>query len=243
MRPSSRLSTTRSANSASCSTVVALAARHRGAGQREHGDLDIDVGPNLPGLDAAAQHGPDHVPPWLDQRLRVPRHQPRVLLPLAEQQRVLPGPPRVGRVLRHHGDEGDQVIAGGPAAGVGQRALQRAQRGQEEVLLVVPAPVDRGLADAGPGGDLLDAQAVGALLSEQLQGGLDDRLLGALAARAAGSAPRGGPVIRARLRVDAVVARIRAAFAERPELILVARRLRGEVDGGRIHHSLSFHAG
>jgi alkanesulfonate monooxygenase SsuD/methylene tetrahydromethanopterin reductase-like flavin-dependent oxidoreductase (luciferase family) len=165
-----------------------LLVRHDGSGQREHGDLDVGLGPQLTGLDAAADDRPHGVAAGLDHGLLVPGHQPRVLVSLAEQQRIASRLPRVGLVRAHHLDHGEQVVANAHAGRLGERRLQRAERGEQQLFLVRPAAVDGRLADPGPGGDGLDAYPVEALLGEQVERGLDDRALGLLATRPAGPA-------------------------------------------------------
>ena len=59
------------------------------------------------------------------------------------------------------------------------------QERQGERLLGVPAPIDGGLADAGAGGDVLEAQPREALLDEELASCLEDRPADPLAARSA----------------------------------------------------------
>ena len=59
----------------------------------------------------------------------------------------------------------------------------RVERVEREQLLGVPPAVDRGLADAGPLGDGVHAGCAKAALPEQLERGLQDRLLPRLAAR------------------------------------------------------------
>src|SRR6185437_2079174 len=82
-------------------SVRGLLLGQDGAGQGEQRDLDVGVGAQLAGGDAAADDGPDGVVPRPDHRLLVPRHQPRVLLPLAEEQRVAARLARVGAVRAH----------------------------------------------------------------------------------------------------------------------------------------------
>jgi len=62
------------------------------------------------GLAARLHHG-----------LEVPGHQPRVLVPLAEQQRVPARLARVGLVRAHHLDHGEQVVANRDARELGER--------------------------------------------------------------------------------------------------------------------------
>jgi 5,10-methylenetetrahydromethanopterin reductase len=101
-----------------------LLVRHDGAGQREHGDLDVGAGPQLAGLDAAADDRPHGVAAGLDHGLLVPGHQPRVLVPLAEQQRVPARLARVGLVRAHHLDHREQVIPYANTRRLGERRLQ-----------------------------------------------------------------------------------------------------------------------
>src|SRR5262249_4312140 len=61
------------------------------------------------------------------------------------------------------------------------------ERGEQQILLARPAPVDRGLADARPGRHLLDAQPCRPRLGELIERGVDDRTVGLLAARAPGT--------------------------------------------------------
>ena len=59
-----------------------------------------------------------------------------------------------------------------------------------EGLLGWPAPVDRALADARPGGHVLEAQPGEALLDEQIARRIEDRLVGAsLRGRPGGRVP------------------------------------------------------
>ena len=73
--------------------------------------LDVDVAAQFAGLDAAAQHIPEHLTAWLDDGLGEPLQQPRVLDALAVQQRGGADPPRVGEVVAHDPQQGYQVIA------------------------------------------------------------------------------------------------------------------------------------
>src|ERR1700733_12731162 len=189
---------------------IVLAARQDGAGEQEHRDLDIDAWPELAGLDAAAQHGADQFAPGLNDFFLVPGDEPGVPLPRAVQQRVLLREARVVGVGGDHGEQDDEVLADRLAARLGQRVLHRGERGDEQVLLAGPAAVERRLADPGPSRDVLAAHAVDAALAERLDGRLDDRLLGPLAARPPRAArgvrafrrARGGPAWSARARGD-----------------------------------------
>jgi hypothetical protein len=170
---------------------------HR-AGEREHRDLDIEAGPELAAGDAAAEHRPHRLPARLHHALLVQGDQPRVALALGVQQRVVLGVARVAGIGRHHLEHRDQVIADGLALRLGQRPLERGERRDQQVFLARPAPVERGLADPGPGGDVLAAHAVDAALADGLDGRLEQRLLGLLAAgapRAAGGRSGGGHVV------------------------------------------------
>ena len=73
--------------------------------------LDVDIGAQFTCLDAAAEYVPEHVTPWLDDRLGEPFHQPRVLDALTLQQRGRANVPRVGEVITHDAQQRDQVIA------------------------------------------------------------------------------------------------------------------------------------
>ena len=65
--------------------------------------------------------------------------------------------------------------------------LQRGQRVDDQRFLVGPAPVDRGLADAGARRDRLDRDARhAAFLGQQVERGVDDRPVRALTARPPG---------------------------------------------------------
>ena len=110
-----------------------------------------------------------------------------IALPRAVQQRVLLGVAGVVGVGRDHGEQGDQVLAGRLAARLRQRAAHRGERGDQQVLLARPAPVQGRLADAGPGGHVLAAHAVDAALADRLDRGVEDGLLGPLAARPPGT--------------------------------------------------------
>src|SRR6202012_3790989 len=81
----------------------------------------------------------------------------------------------------------DEVGPDGGTGGLRQRPLHRRERGDQQVLLARPAPVEGGLADPGPGGPVLAAHPADAALADRLDGGVDDRLLGLLAARTAGA--------------------------------------------------------
>jgi len=179
-----------------------LAAGHDGAAEQEHRDLDVGVLAEFAGLDAVAQDGAHQVTPRFYHAFLVPGDEPGVALPRAVQQRVLLGVPRVVRVGGDHGEQGDQVLARRFAARPRQRAAHRGERRDQQVFLARPAPVQRGLAHPRPGGDVLAVHAVDAALADGVDGGLQDRLLGALAARAA-RPPRGGVPAVGRGRVAA----------------------------------------
>src|SRR5215470_9212021 len=167
--------------------VPVTAAGHHRADEQEQRRLHVSVLAQLAGDHAAAQHGPDHLAARLHPGLGVAVHQPGVPAALAEQERELAGPGRVGGLLGQRVQQRAQVLADRPAARLGKRCLHRRDRRQQQVLLAWPAPVDRALADPGPGGDLLDAQRVRAGLGEQLPGRRDDRPVGLLAARPSGT--------------------------------------------------------
>jgi NAD+ synthase (glutamine-hydrolysing) len=97
---------------------------HDGPGQREHGHLDVGVGTQLAGGDAAADDAAHDLAPRLDHRLLPAGHQPRVLLTLAVQQRVAARLPRVGLVCAHHLEHRDQVLPDRDALELGERGLQ-----------------------------------------------------------------------------------------------------------------------
>jgi alkanesulfonate monooxygenase SsuD/methylene tetrahydromethanopterin reductase-like flavin-dependent oxidoreductase (luciferase family) len=75
-----------------------------GPHQREPADLDVGIGPELTAGDAAADDRTHDLVARFDHCLLVPGHKPRVLLALAEQQRVPARLPRVGLVRAHHGE-------------------------------------------------------------------------------------------------------------------------------------------
>src|SRR4029077_3639704 len=64
----------------------------------------------------------------------------------------------------------DQVVP--EVSGVPDRdvAVERAERGQQQVLLVLPAPVERGLTDAGRARDGIEAESRPAGLGVDFQG-------------------------------------------------------------------------
>ncbi len=160
-----------------------LAPGHHRASEREHGDLDVGVWAEFAGGDAAAEHRPDQLPARLHDLLLVARHEPRVPLSLAVQQRELARVPGVVRVLGHHVEHRGQVCARRLAARLGQRALQRRERRDEQVLLAGPAPVERRLAHPGARRDVLAAHPVDAVLADRVERGVEDGLFGPLAAR------------------------------------------------------------
>ena len=161
---------------------VVLAPGHHRASEGEHGDLDVGVGAELAGGDAAAQHRPDEFPARLHDLLLVAGHQPGIPLPLAVQQGELPRVPGIVRVPRHDIEHRDQVRPYRLAARLRQRRLEGGERRDEQVLLARPAPVERGLAYPGAGRDVLAAHPVDSALADGLERGVEDRLLGPLTA-------------------------------------------------------------
>jgi NAD+ synthetase len=97
---------------------------HDGPGQREHGHLDVGVGPQLAGGDAAADDAAHELAARLDHRLLPASHQPGVLLALAVQQHRPARLPRVSLVGAHHLDHRDEVLPHRDALGLGERGLQ-----------------------------------------------------------------------------------------------------------------------
>ena len=112
---------------------------------------------------------------------------------------------RVARDLREHraddraevglgqgshrvGHRGEQLLAG--VSGLGDRDVRPGELEEQvlgERLLGGPAAVDRGLAHAGPGGDVLEPQGREAPLDQQLARRGEDRLVGTLASRPSAS--------------------------------------------------------
>ena len=98
----------------------------------------------------------------------------------------LPGPGVARRTNRT--EQGDQVVAYRLAGQPRQLALQRGHRVDQQPLLVGPPPVDRRLAHAGLRRDRLDRERLGRrAVGQQVQDGLDDRLIGPGTARPTGS--------------------------------------------------------
>jgi hypothetical protein len=78
---------------------------------------------------------------------------------------------------------------------VGRELVERVG---DQLLLRVPAPVDRVPPDAGAVGDGVDRRALEAAVGEQLEGRLDDRRTGSGPARAPAPARSGFGTLRYR---------------------------------------------
>ena len=122
-----------------------------------------------------------------------------VALELAEKARQQRPDPRVGELARLVLEVLEQeLVRVALAVGVELRA-ELAQRVGDQLLLRVPPPVDRVLADSGAGRDGVHRRRLEAPLAEQRQRRLDDRATSCFPARPTARAA-GGLDVRAHLR-------------------------------------------
>jgi hypothetical protein len=158
--------------------------------RRAEQQVEHNVGIGARG-DLAAVDGPpdqDRVagPERLEHPLPPRGGQRRVTLGLGDQ----PGQHPARRGAGHRPDpaaqRGEQVAVEGPGVGQGLLPGELGQEGVErQGAAGSPAPVDRGLAHAGPGGHLLHGHPAEAALGQEFCGGGQDGTVRLLAARPA----------------------------------------------------------
>src|SRR5690606_31668192 len=135
---------------------------------------------------AAAEHPPDGRQPRLHRLLEEALADALGAVGLAHRDVDHAAGPAVADLAAYDVEQGDEVVADRLARQRRERLAHGGQRVDDQVFLVGPAPVDRGLAHTGAGRDRLDGQLGDAqAFGDQVEGGLDDRLLGLLTARTA----------------------------------------------------------
>jgi hypothetical protein len=148
--------------------------------------LEIEARRDLASLDGPREDGPGLVAARLDDALLVFGGKGGVGVRLGEQGG---DHPRVGSLAADQPGPGRQEFnqvtterSSVPRVGCGGAPLG-VQGVQGEAFLGRPPAVDRGLADPGPRGHRVHADRVEAVLEQQADGGLEDRLMRPRAAR------------------------------------------------------------
>ena len=117
---------------------------------------------------------------------------------ICDMRARITGPERgFGHRAQRIEDRREQLLAS--VTGLGDADVRAGKLGEQllgERLLGAPAPVDRGLPDPGPSGDVLEAEIREPLLGEQLARRVEDLAVDHVAARPAGACLRRGNLDR-----------------------------------------------
>ena len=145
-----------------------------------HSETGVDVGRELPGLNASG----DEVRQLRASPGRVPMvelSEPGIVAGALDQRGDAAGEGGVRGHVRDVAQERGYPLGGCARADVRHQVVVRALEGVgDDVELVPPVPVDRGLADSGPGRDGLDGERAVADRAEFLQRSLADDPPGSL---------------------------------------------------------------
>jgi len=164
-----------------------------------HELLHLDVRPQLTALDGPLHQHVDQSAKWPDHAIQEALVELGVVHRLGQHARRDREQAGAGKPFALEIHKSPEVA--GKAARVGRVAARRHHRhaGDDQIVLRLPAPVDRRLADPRRGRDSLDRRGGDAVLGDHLQRRGEDRLIGVLAARPATTAGRrllgAGPVV------------------------------------------------